>query len=200
MIRRAARIARKTPPQTYRLNASEQAQFDRAFALSAPSQQQEALAIYQALGEKGHATSQYNTGIIYRDMGNTGAAIPWFERAIKSGDPEAHCPLGNIQLNIGNDQAAARHYEQAAAYGYACGQARLANLYAEGRGVKRDFRKSFAFAEKAARQNSADGHCLLALHYLNSWSVPYNPELARSWLEKAAAQGHQDAIAALKGE
>ena len=75
----------------------------------------------------------------------------------------------------------------------ACGQSALAAYYIDGLGVRRDFRKSFDLASKAAQQNDAQGRYLLALHYLNSWSVGYNPQQAAALLRQAAGQGHEKA-------
>lgn len=110
-----------------------------------------------------------------------------------AGDHDAHCVLGNIQDKISNYRTARRHYEQAANAGLACGQTALSSYYIDGLDVRRDFRKSFDLASSAARQNDAHGQYLLALHYLNSWSVAYNPNQAANLLRQAAAQGHQKA-------
>lgn len=184
----------------YRLTDAEAAEFERGYDLTKQQQYDEAIAIYHHLAEKGHSTSMYNLGIIYRDLRQVGTAIPWLERAVQAGEVDAHCPLGSIQYDIQSYKSAVRHYEKAAAQGFACGQARLSHMYAYGQGVKRDYRRSFALAQQAAQQNEPQGQYLLGIHYLNSWSVPYDPAQGRQWLEKAAAQQYQPAIEALQGE
>lgn len=177
----------------YTMNDAELTQFDRGVQHFENGQYQEALVIFQPLAEKGDRDAMYNTGVIYRRLNNDGAAIPWLERAAQLGDKDAHCTLGNIQNNINSFKSARRHYEKAAAAGLPCGQNALADYYMNGLDVKRDFRKSFAFAQQSANQNDAHGQYLLGLHYLNSLSVPHNPAEAQRWLEKAAAQGHERA-------
>lgn len=185
--------------RSYRRSAEDQAAFRRADALFGQRRYQEALSVYQTLAQKGDRDAMYNTGITYRRLGRDGEAIKWLEQAAGAGDADAHCPLGSIQDKISNHRTARRHYEQAAAAGLACGQSALAAYYIDGLGVRRDFRKSFELASQAARQNDAHGTYLLALHYLNSWSVPYNRSQAASLLRRAAAQGHEQAGAVLAG-
>lgn len=177
----------------YRSTPQDEAAFRRADSLFGQGRYRDALALYQTLAQKGNPDAMYNTGIVYRRLGRDGEAIKWLEQAVDAGDHDAHCVLGNIQDKISNYRTARRHYEQAANAGLACGQAALSSYYIDGLDVRRDFRKSFDLASSAARQNDAHGQYLLALHYLNSWSVAYNPNQAANLLRQAAAQGHQKA-------
>ena len=77
--------------------------------------------------------------------------------------------------------------------GYASAQYNLALMYRDGRGVARDAAQAQHWYEQAAAQGHAKAQYQLGQHYRNS-----DPQKARAWLEKDAAQDNADAKKALQ--
>ena len=66
-------------------------------------------------------------------------------------------------------------------------------MYRDGRGVARDAAQAQHWYEQAAAQGHAKAQYQLGQHYRNS-----DPQKARAWLEKDAAQDNADAKKALQ--
>jgi TPR repeat protein len=80
-----------------------------------------------------------------------------------------------------------------AAQGNAGGQVRLGLLYAEGRGVPKDYVQARQWYEKAAAQGDAMGQFALGLVYAEGRGATKDYVQAAQWYEKAAAQGNTGA-------
>jgi localization factor PodJL len=87
---------------------------------------------------------------------------------------------------------AARSYDDAAARGYAPAMARLGYLHETGAGVPRDEARAFSLYQRAS-ETSVEGQFLLGTAYVNGVGTPKDARMARRWLAKAAAAGHQEA-------
>ncbi len=57
---------------------------------------------------------------------------------------------------------------------------------------------AFQFYKMAATRDHMHGQYMLGDFYENGRGVPENIEIAKEWYEKAAAQGHEEATAALR--
>jgi hypothetical protein len=58
-----------------------------------------------------------------------------------------------------------------------------------------DYLRSVALLEVAARAGIAGAQYLLSVHYRQALGRPANPEMAEYWLDRAAAQGYDIAVA-----
>jgi|GEM_PF-2024011 len=112
-------------------------------------------------------------------------AITWYEQALnldgKGGD---------------SDKEAASLYRLAAQAGHPEAARNLGGMLGEGRGVEKNEKEAAKWFRFAAENGDAQGQFGLAM-----WFLPRSERDERiSWLRKAAAQGHQRAIAALEDE
>ena len=65
-------------------------------------------------------------------------------------------------------------------------------------GGPRDDAQAFVWYEKAARGGYAVAQRMLGKYYEKGIGTGKNPELARQWYKKAAAQGDEESVLALK--
>ena len=77
----------------------------------------------------------------------------------------------------------------AAAGGDADSQFQLADIYRYGKGVKKDYRESFEWAQKAANQGNAQAQHHLGIFYTYGMGVKKDLPEAFKWFQKAAEQG-----------
>jgi len=75
---------------------------------------------------------------------------------------------------------------------------KLAELYIEGKGVFQDEAMGAIWYERAAESGNAEAQFWLAMLYRDGIGVPRNEREVERWLRMAAAQEHQDAVAALR--
>jgi uncharacterized protein len=80
--------------------------------------------------------------------------------------------------------------QTAADKGDAQAQYKLAQCYAGGKGVRRNFAKAAHYLRLAADQNNSDAELALGSFYGRGWGVPRNLNLAIQWYCKAAEQGN----------
>jgi len=66
---------------------------------------------------------------------------------------------------------------------------RLAEMYENGDGVKKDLGKAAKLHRKAAEQGSARAQCLVGLDYADGLGVKVDKSQAMMWLRRSAAQG-----------
>lgn len=89
------------------------------------------------------------------------------------------------------DDQIIKQYQKLADKGEARGMFELANLYAEGHGVKRDEQKALELLHKAADLGCTDAIFKLSEHYRNGdLGLVIDKKKHRDLLEKAAAMGH----------
>jgi localization factor PodJL len=125
-------------------------------------------------------------------------AAKWFERAAVQG-------LANAQFNLGvlyergegvaqNDRLAFFWYQSAADQGLARAQHNLATAYAEGKGIAKNYTKAVEWFTKSASAGLGASQYSLAMIYERGLASG-TPDLARarSWYEKAMAQGDAQA-------
>ncbi len=134
-----------------------------------------ALRLLAALAQGGDPVAQLRLALLhYHGHGvreNDAAALQWFERAARQGLPDAQYHLGNMY-----------------AYG-------LAALPADADGGRLAAQWYF----EAARRGHAEAQYSLGILFLTGTGVQQSDSEATRWIEKAAAQGHADAAAYLKG-
>jgi TPR repeat protein len=92
-----------------------------------------------------------------------------------------------VPKNLGK---AAELCQQAADYGSAIAQHRLAGLYADGLGVPKDLAKAVELYQKAADQGYAAAQCHLGARHVDGDGVPKDLAKAVELFKKAADQGY----------
>jgi len=149
------------------------------------------------------AANPFETGImgLGRDQLDVVAdvAIPACELAVER-EPDnirALAWLARALYLHGQYDAMIPHLELAAAAGSPVAQQILGDALVEGRGIERDFERSFALLEASAAQNYAPGIYSLGLSYQYGEGVEQDLEMAASLFRQAAAQGHRFAMADL---
>ena len=73
-------------------------------------------------------------------------------------------------------------------------QSDLAEIYAQGKDVERDYGLAIELYHKAAAQGEVDAQCSLGYMYEWGYGVKVNYELAIEWYKKAIAQGDGDSM------
>ena len=85
----------------------------------------------------------YVKGLDFLKNQDIASAIPWFEKAIEQGNPEANYHMGLLYArgdNVTQDyQRAREHFHQAAMMGHPKALYYLGHLYGEGSGVEQDY-------------------------------------------------------------
>jgi len=154
----------------------------------------------------------FHLAVIMQREGVHERALEVFARAAESGLASAHTKLGDYyNFGIGpvqeNHERAVAEYEKAIAGGDVPAMSTMAIMYQLGRGVTQDFEKSIELLEASAEAGYHFSQFRLAEIYMNPQSIPGSlarqmglpdPVSAAKLYESAAAQGSQDARAALE--
>lgn len=119
-------------------------------------------------------------------------------REAESGNSQAQCTVGDIYADdtreVYDEEKAAYWYRQAAEQGHTKAQWMLGVSYIQGIGVTISLDEAEYWLLKSANGEDADGQYDLSGYYMMM-----KPDIvkAKYWLEKSAAQGHEEAIAML---
>ena len=96
--------------------------------------------------------------------------------------------LKKVQIAFGLD-------ERAVADGDVTSMTRLAALYADGRGVKKDEQRAQQLYSDAAERRDPEAEYQMAMMLLSGRrGMARNEDAGRGWLQRAAQQGHPAAI------
>lgn len=179
-----------------------------------------AVALYTAAAEAGGFKAQYRLGMLY----SSGGAVPrdlakarrYLAQAAAAGDSDAAARLqaldapdqraptpferAEIHASRGEHEAAAALYQLLAATGDAKARTRLAWMYEAGRGVTRDLNEAARLFLASAQAGDAEAQYAIGVMTMTGRGQALDPESAREWLRKAAAQNHPAARAALAGD
>jgi TPR repeat protein len=131
-------------------------------------------------------------GWAYLKLRKYDLALADFDEAVRL-QPQWTAPLYNRALvyeAIGNFEAALRDYDKAAALGDVEAMNNLGVLYANGRGVVKDYAAARRWYEKSAEKGNASGMANLGWIYANGQGAPKSYAAAKQWYEKAAALGN----------
>jgi hypothetical protein len=117
----------------------------------------------------------------------------------EGGDPDAQYELAKIYFagkEVTQDlYEAKRWFAMAADKGHAEAQYRLGNCYARGQGVtEKNYNIAIRYYQMAADQNNADALFALGNCYAKGQGVVQDLEIAHSYYQRAAEQGHQGAM------
>ena len=124
-----------------------------------------ALRNWTPLAEQGHATAQYNLGLMYRN----GKGVPQ------------------------NHKAAVKWYRLAAEQGNAFGQFHLGLMYDIGQGVLQDYKTAVKWYKLAAEQGDAEAQFNLGAMYEMGKGVKPDNVYAYMWYNIAASSGNETA-------
>lgn len=147
--------------------------------------------------ETGDVAAQYAVALMYRNGDGVAAsevvAIRWFRTAAEGGQVDAQLVLAQAYLHgegvRKNTPEAVKWYKKAATK-LPVAQYQLGMLFYEEYGsVKQDLNEANDWMTRAAESGFADAQYQLGLHSVG--------ETAKSWLQKAAAQGHKEASESL---
>jgi len=175
-----------------------------------------ALMLYRRAGAAGSRSAQYRLGQLLlsgeKTPRNEVEAIHWLEHAAKQGDEDAAALVAKLEgstapisidpaeqaFNVGDYAQAAFLWRQRAVNGDDNARTRLAWLYEAGLGVGRDLTKAAELFGLSAHAGDAEAQYALAILLRTGSGIGIDKEQSMLWLEKAAAQGHSSAKAALE--
>ena len=160
----------------------------------------------------GNAVAQYYLGVCYTQGGlgfskDYKKAIEWWKKAAKNGNTHAQWKLADCyrrgSYGLGKDKKEANKWNKKAAEecrksaeaGDVKAQFQLANLYARGKGIKRDYKKAFKWYAKAAENGDVNAQFRLGLSYDRGlYKTTKSRSQAEKWYKKAAEQDNIWAI------
>ena len=160
-----------------------------------------AVAWYSKAAEQKDAVAQYGLGVMYREgrgvAQDDAEAAQWFRKAAEQGNLTPNL----ISASCTRKAGALRKTTQKRSNGTArllsretpTAQSSLGFMYAEGRGVRRDYTQAVAWFRKAADQGNGNAQCNLGLAYRYGQAVARDDAQAVAWFRKAADQGHDGA-------
>lgn len=141
------------------------------------------------------AFAGFNEGVAAFESEHYQQALAEFQPLAQTGDVSAMCYLGMVyDEGLDNIAAALPWYLRAASHNDAQAEARLGELYDEGRGVPQDTQKALDLYERAAAQGNDEAQAALGDHYRKDLDDNVN---AAYYYNLAAAQGNVDAQYAL---
>jgi TPR repeat protein len=180
-------------------NEEMEKQFRDAIKLCNEKKEPDAVKIFQALAEQGHAESQFQLGVFYR-LGvavehDDAKGVEWFCKAAEQGHAEAQTSLAFCyQRGLGTAKDLAKALEwvrKAADQGDARGYFQLGNFYFMGEGVPQDYAAAVEWYRKAAEQGDDYAQYSLGICYFDGAGVEQDKAKAVEWYTLAANQGHE---------
>ncbi|WP_224670782.1 tetratricopeptide repeat protein [Mesorhizobium sp. BH1-1-5] len=127
----------------------------------------------------------------------------WFERAANGGMVDAQVALAEMLYNgRGGERspfAAAHLFKQAAAAGHPGAMFAIGALYEAGQGLSLDRKMAQKWFKAAAERGHAHAQLMLGRYLFKGIAGEYHTATGRIWLERAAAQGLDDASDELAG-
>jgi uncharacterized protein len=148
-----------------------------------------AFKILNPLADNGDAKAQYLLGRVYElGMGvpkNKDKAIEWYSFASVNGDNDAQYSLGMIYKSA-NDKKAAKYFRKSAENRHFMAQFELGKLYAEGKGVIKDYAQAHMWFNISVAEGYENIRS--AMDALEKKMTPAQiteaQKLARKWMEK----------------
>ena len=114
---------------------------------------------------------------------NFDEAVYFYERAIVLGDEEALNELGDLYLDNGNFEIAAKYYQQAVEKEITGAMVSLALMFLSGQGVQEDYERAVNLMERAAISGNVTAMAYFGFFLTSSED---SKKLAEFWLRKAA--------------
>ncbi|WP_074061631.1 SEL1-like repeat protein [Rhizobium etli] len=155
-----------------------------------------AIELYRKAAENGSTGAMRDIGYLYLN----GKGVPkdlteasrWYIMAAEKGDDSAFNQMGWLrQTSTPPDYAAAMEwYKKGAEAGNRVAMSNVGFLYAEGKGVKRNYKEALAWYRKAADAGDERAMNEIGVLYHDEKGVRRNYREAGIWYEKAAAAGN----------
>lgn len=162
----------------------------KAEQLTHNGQPQEALALVMPYAQGGDMVAEGVVGYIYNvGLKDKTEGIKWLKKSAKKGDAISQHNLANIYYDMHDYSRAYDYYEESAKQLYPPAITQLGSLYYYGQGVKRNYRESVKYFQKAVELDNAYGYFFLGLSYMESHGVPQDLNKARELMLKARQKG-----------
>ena len=167
----------------------------------------EGLKWVQIAAENNNSEAQSTMGRYYSHIGEDSKAFDWFFKAAQNGDDYGKYMLGQAYLEGKGtclDSKRALRWTLSSALGGDPGaQWEMARAYFEGHDHPFNFDKNaeefISWTTKAADKGLPVALYYLGMIYLDGFNnIPVDKKLAKKWIQKAADQGWEEAITALK--
>ncbi len=182
-------------PDYYEIESSIRSSDDTEKALQ---KYEEALgALGTGESEKEKTITLNNIGRIYLFRGQYAKALQYFEKSQAIRQDIGDVAGEGITLNNLDDSEALNWFKKDADGGNAFAQISLGFMYAEGRGVSKDYSEAVKWYQKAADQGHATAQNNLGILYANGQGVEKDDAEAVKLYKKAAEQGYAGAQANL---
>jgi TPR repeat protein len=172
--------------------------FDEGLAAAQAGDYATALQEWRPLAEQGHASAQYNLGVMYDNgrevLQDYVEAVIWYRRAADLGHASAQNNLGFLYdsgRGVMQDYAeAVIWYRRAADLGHVSAQYNLGVMYNTGLGVTQDYAEAMIWYRRAAEQGHATAQTNLGFTYHNGRGVLQDAVLAHMWYNIGGANGN----------
>ena len=165
------------------------------------------LALLKDLANDGNQRAMWALSNIYREGAlvepDWWESIHWLKAAAKAGNGAAACMLVDL-LDAPTDRAPSGAPEiiewlrHTAELGDAQSQSVLGRMLYQGRHVKQDFNEAFRLIHKAAEAGVPFAQAWMGDVLASGEGVMKDMNLAQAWYSRAAANGHQGAVAVLR--
>jgi TPR repeat protein len=184
-------------------SGSRRAMYALGRAYMANNNRAEAIAAWRKAADKGSTSAMVELGVAYANGSGVAKddeqARKLFERAADAGNPRGISNLTALSGGASGDPARARALLMKGAETNAEAQYQLGMMMSEGVGGPQDDNGARVLFEKAAAQNNAGAlERMGAFAQSGRGGVPQDKAVAKSYYERAAALGDDDAKAALK--
>ena len=162
-----------------------------------------AVTLYRAAATAGHVGAQINLATMYLDGAGVprdpALAVEWLTKASDRGSALAQLNLGMVYESGDapvktNLPEAARRYREAATQGLMPAQYRLARLYEEGRGVRKDLDQAALWYRKAADQTDPAAQLRLGILLSPGNGRRTDVVEAHMWLNLSASRWKNEAL------
>ncbi len=155
-----------------------------------------------------NAIAQDIMGHYYHHLDDYESAIYWFSKAANNGDNDGKANLAMAYLYgkgglVKNPQKALRWMLAAAQGNHPAAQWEIAKAYFDGHkgdfDIDCDSNQFVYWTRRAAENGVAEAQCYLGRIYLEGFNnTPIDKKLAKEWLQRASAQGWEEANTILK--
>jgi TPR repeat protein len=165
-----------------------------------------ALSLYEQAAKHNNVFALYQAGQYYTEGRTTNIdykkAFKYFMRAAELGDADSQAKLGVAYLFAkGTEKDITQGLgwiQKAVAQKNPSGYYTMSIAYSMGLGVKKDLQEEYKFLELAANAGLVNAQYDLGLKLIADEKTSENRQAGLSWIEKAAKQDYEEAIAFLK--
>lgn len=171
------------------------------------SNENEGMKWIEIAARNNNTEAQITIAGYYYELGDKTTGFDWIFKAAQNDDSYGKYLLGHLYLEgdgtVRDSKKALRWILSSAQSGNPYAQWEMARAYYEGHGHPFEFDKNaeefISWTTKAAENGSSAAQYYMGLIYLDGFNnTPVDKQLAKKWIQKAADQGWEEAITALK--